>query len=218
MKKEKTVRTVRVKVYKFKALSAEAKKKAIDHFRDSDVDYDWWIDDYGYFKDICATIGVDVDLKRTWFSGFSSQGDGAAFTADVDLMKLVKGIESKAWESVSVHLTEILDLTACPVNKRVLAIAQEDPTNFSIEIKTNTQFGFSTRANCEYWVDVDRHKLIDKEVTLLERWVIETINTLNHFLYSTLEKQYDYLISDESVKESIIANDREFTEDGKPWY
>ena len=36
-------------------------------------------------------------------------------------------------------------------------------------------------------------------------------------IYRKLEKEYDYLVSDESVKETLLANDWEFDEFGKIW-
>jgi hypothetical protein len=35
------------------------------------------------------------------------------------------------------------------------------------------------------------------------------------WLYLTLEKEYEYLTSEETIKESLIANEYDFTEDGK---
>jgi hypothetical protein len=34
------------------------------------------------------------------------------------------------------------------------------------------------------------------------------------WIYRTLEKEYDYMTSEEAIKETIIANDYEFTKDG----
>ena len=35
------------------------------------------------------------------------------------------------------------------------------------------------------------------------------------WIYSSLEKEYDYLTSDEAIAESLRANEIEFTEDGQ---
>lgn len=44
--------------------------------------------------------------------------------------------------------------------------------------------------------------------------IAETLRDYMHWIYRQLEKEYDYLNSDEAVDESIKANEYEFTEDG----
>jgi hypothetical protein len=62
------MRTVRIKVYKFDELSAEAKKKAIEQFWDTNVNHDWW--EYTYSD--AAQIGLEItgfDIDRGNISG-----------------------------------------------------------------------------------------------------------------------------------------------------
>lgn len=47
-----------------------------------------------------------------------------------------------------------------------------------------------------------------------EDTVIEALRDLAHWLYRQLEREYDWLSSDETVDETIAANDYTFTEDG----
>lgn len=48
-----------------------------------------------------------------------------------------------------------------------------------------------------------------------EEIVIEALRDLARWLYRQLEREYDYLSSDEAVNETIIANDYTFTEAGR---
>jgi len=48
-----------------------------------------------------------------------------------------------------------------------------------------------------------------------EETVIEALRDLARWLYRQLEREYDYLSSDEAVDETIIANDYTFTEPGR---
>jgi hypothetical protein len=48
-----------------------------------------------------------------------------------------------------------------------------------------------------------------------EETVIEALRDLARWLYRQLEREYDYLSSDEAVDETIIANDYTFTDTGR---
>ncbi|RQP07155.1 MAG: antitoxin of toxin-antitoxin stability system, partial [Paracoccus sp. BP8] len=48
-----------------------------------------------------------------------------------------------------------------------------------------------------------------------EETVIEALRDLARWLYRQLEREYDYLTSDEAVDEAIVANEYSFTVDGK---
>ena len=48
-----------------------------------------------------------------------------------------------------------------------------------------------------------------------EEVVIEALRDLARWLYRQLEREYDYLSSDEVVDEAIIANGYTFTEAGR---
>ena len=64
----------------FANLSAAAKTVARDWYRSDGFDYQWWDHIYDEWKEELKEMGFDgSDIA---FSGFSSQGDGASFTAD----------------------------------------------------------------------------------------------------------------------------------------
>ncbi len=48
-----------------------------------------------------------------------------------------------------------------------------------------------------------------------EEAVIEALRDLARWLYRQLEREYEYLTSDEAVDEAIIANEYTFTETGR---
>lgn len=74
-------RTIRTKVYKFNELSQDAKNKVIEHYRNINVDYDQWHEPIieGAKEDLIAAGYINPTI---YYSGFSSQGDGACFTCD----------------------------------------------------------------------------------------------------------------------------------------
>lgn len=91
-------RTVRTKVYKFNELGDKAQQKAIEWYRETGFDYEWhelniesWEDDLrerGFMK------------PKIYFSGFSSQGDGACFTCEyIDFKLFLEGKYNKYKEA-----------------------------------------------------------------------------------------------------------------------
>ncbi len=56
---------------------------------------------------------------------------------------------------------------------------------------------------------------IYKELASLSRWFLYVASCLNKYLFKSLREEYDYLITDEAVKETIEVNEYQFTKDGK---
>lgn len=69
---------IEIPVFTFDELDVDAKEKAREWYRNGALDYDWWDGVEDTIKTAGACLGIHVD--RLFFSGFSSQGDGACFT------------------------------------------------------------------------------------------------------------------------------------------
>jgi len=112
----------------FNQLNDEAKERAREWYRDSGLDYDWWVHVYDEWKAELKEMGFDnVDIS---FSGFSSQGDGASFTADrFDFLKWANWhMSNKPTERGHPYtddLTEALDPETARISKRVNKIKTE---------------------------------------------------------------------------------------------
>ena len=85
----------------------------------------------------------------------------------------------------------------------------------TIERTDSRHVHFNTvRANVEIWDDPDGWEEPYGFTDELEDKITEYVRGLCKDLYRDLEKEYDHLTSDESVKETLIDNDYEFDEDG----
>lgn len=199
------MRTIRTKVYKFIELSETAQAKAIESFYDINVDFDWWDFIYDDFKQLCKTICIEVDLKKTYFNGFYSQGSGSSFTADITNVKeCLQAIQAEKWNEHAPNEK----LSFYSITKNMLRIASYcwadiETTNREISVRANVGI-----ENCGGGSNVDA--AFDE----LETFFDDVANTLNGWFYSSLEKEYEYLTSEDAIKESIIANGYEFTQDG----
>lgn len=214
------------KVYSFEELSPEAQENALDNNRDINVDYDGWDDGATEgFKEDMREIGID-DIEIS-YSGFSSQGDGASFTSeDIDTRKLFDAIGIKSDDALNMETDderskrgnkEFYDLLDTMEDIGQLERNRIKPEDIRVTIEriSSRYFHSNTiKATVEIWNEPDGweepHDFVDK----LEKWVTEYVRGLCGDLYGSLEKEYDYLTSDESVKATLIDNDYEFDEDG----
>lgn len=202
-------------VFRLDELSGTAKEKARAWYREGGFDYDWFESVYDDFERICAIIGVHLDTRDVrlygggtrqkpaiWFSGFWSQGDGACFEGRYSHAKGASGqIRDYAPEDGDLH--RIAD-----------ALEAIQRRNFYQLHATVTHRG---RYCHEYSmsISVERDSPSEQVMTAdAEDAVAEALRGLARWLYRQLEREYEYLTSDDAVDEAIIANDYTFTETG----
>ena len=183
-------------LYKFDELSTESKEKAITSFQEDDsyLDYDWYQYTINDFKTILELIGYyNIEC---YFSGFWSKGDGACFSARFSRNK-------QCLEKVKSY---------CPKEQEILNIVEkiqsEIPLHEEYEIKHSGHYYHEYCTNVYYLGDNEKAEQLDERFLELSR-------QLMRILYKKLNDEYDYLNSSEAITEFIIANDYEFTEDGK---
>jgi hypothetical protein len=191
----------------FNDLSKEAQAAAIDANRDINVDHDDWADPIieGFVEDMAEAGVSDVEVE---YSGFWSQGDGASFIG------VVRGEEDKA---------KLLN------GSIGLNVPKEVIENIYINIRKDHYSRSSHSASMAVDVEVDGDDEVeiyigpDVNVTLdiaeqcetIEPKVLEWARGKADDLYDTLESHYTSLTSDDEVKETLIANDYKFDDDGK---
>lgn len=200
------MRIAETKVYQFAELSDSAKEKARDWYRTAsannfnDFHGDCVIEDA---KQCGAFIGLDID--KVFYSGFSSQGDGACFVG--------------SWSASAVKPGELA--SHAPQDKELHRIAAE----FEAIASKYPEAGFSVKhrghyshENCTYFdvnMGEDEETHVADEVDADQYALIEAAKDFMRWIYRQLEKEWDYQNADEQVDESIIANEYEFTEFGK---
>jgi hypothetical protein len=190
------MRTIEMQAYKFSELSDTAKQKAINNCREWQTTHQWWEFVYDDAKEIGKIMGIDI--KRIYFSGFWSQGDGACFEGHYEYAKgAPKNVQQYA-----------------PMDAELHAIAQAlqniQRANF-YQLRAGVKHrGHYYHENC---TDIDRNDY--KEPTQdAEELITECLRDFMRWVYSKLQKEYEWLTSDESVAEMIEANEYEFDENG----
>ena len=200
------MRTETIKIYTFDELSDESKEKARDWWREGGLEYDWYESVYSDFVSICEILGFDVIESNIHFSGFWSQRDGASFTGSYKYSKgSTKEIREYAPKDTALH--EIAD---------ALQVLQK--RNFyglwgNIERCSASNYVHESTISCsDAYRDSDNYQdaTSDAQDTLTD-----CARDLCHWLYASLEREWEWLLSDEQVDESIRCNEYEFTFTGE---
>lgn len=199
-------RIVETTVYKFDELSDKAKEKARDWYRELGFDYEWWDDTYAEAKEIGKAMGITIEDIR--FSGFWSQGDGASFTGTYEY----------------AGNAELAVKQYAPTDEKLHAIAAEFDRlqglyngNLHADIRRSNSMNYvhSNMMDCDAY-DIDAEGDDSQLGAHEEKPLLNNFKSYANWIYTQLESTHEALTSDESVDESITANEYEFTAEGKP--
>lgn len=189
-----------VNTYDFDELTDEAKEKAREWWLDGAFHHDWWDAVYEDAKRIGEIIGVQI--KEIGFSGFSSQGDGACIEGRYSYKKgSAKRIREYSPEDEELH--RIAD--------ELQSIQKKHFYRLGCEMKQAGRY--SHEYSIDFVFDYDGEELWQLDEDSLNR-LVETMRDFMRWIYRALEKEYEWLSSDESVDENIRINEYEFTEVG----
>ena len=190
-----------IKTFAFDELSDTAKATAIEENYEYNTNYDWWDGDYDDFKNVGKCIGIDID--DIYFSGFSSQGDGACFEGRY-AYKAGWGKELSGYCGGD-SFEEIR-----AIGKRLQDIQRKSFYAIQASVK---QSGHYHHAMCTD-IEVTCERSEEYYNPIGGNDIIEELRNFMNWMYSQLNKQYDYLTTDDAIKESFEANDVHFLEDG----
>jgi uncharacterized protein YfbU (UPF0304 family) len=175
----------------------------LEKHRTINVDHnDWYEFVYESFKERMEKQGITADEMS--FSGFWSQGDGASFTGcinplrflrkhfpkDYPMLRKVVGLGGRvhlAWKHSGRYYHEYSNTFDLDVDRVGNCI--ETPTDFHEQVVASYD------------------NMLQEELSTFEDDAIPIIRGYMRELYRELEKEYDYLTSDEVVSETIIANE-----------
>ena len=211
------MRTIETKVYKFDELNDEAKERARQWWREGGTDCELSELCFDDAVECAKIIGIDIDTKQVprmdgrfnehpkiYFSGFSSQGDGACFEG-------YYSHEKGSTKAIREH---------APQDKELHAIADA-----LAEAQKTALYGLSARCkhSGHYYhsgcmsVDVTRIDAKGNDAGVTDNqdaMITQCMRDFADWIYSQLENEYEYRNRDEQVDESIRANEYEFEEDG----
>ena len=216
--------TIKKTVYKFNELSPKAKEKARDKWREGFNEDNFW-SEYTIKEAVeqAALMGITID-KREWtnsygfkgstpcvyWSGFSSQGDGACFEVSWSASDTKADHVADGWG----------DSEPTRAIKRIAAvfgeIAKDYPeASFKVKHRGHYSHEYETQFDVSLGDTLDNLEGITQEkYDAVADDLVGAARDLMRWIYRQLEAEYDYQMSDEAIDESIQCNEVEFNEDG----
>lgn len=200
-------------VFKFDELSQKAKDYACQQYAEDGMYHQWWEFVYEDAKTVFALCGIRIDDIR--FRGFSSQGDGAHFEG--------------AWYANDVKPGGVKD--HCPIDTELHRIAEGferiaeafPHAAFQVKHRGHYEHKYCTDFTVEFHDDPIQEMEYDSlerkarqdVLSQVEKELIELARDAMEWIYDALEKEYEYLCSEEHVREMADANEWEFTANGE---
>jgi len=195
--------TIEKTLFTFDELSQDAKETACQ-----EVLWDEWSADIvSTCTSVLETLGFYNSTKKglyVYFTGFSSQGDGACFEGNVSYEKgCLKKIKEEYPQWTELH----------SVVERYVAVQKRAFYGIKGRI---TQSGMYYHEHSMDFLLEDQHgNYLNDE---LEKEFTEVCRDLARLFYKSIEEDYEYQLSEECAKDTAEANDYKFTEDGKLYW
>jgi hypothetical protein len=186
---------IKKKIFKFEELNNEQQEEILNNYRDINVDFDDWNDYilYDFIEAVKEKTGLEIEFKNiTWAVGDRNAHFGV-YSKDI-LNQLLNRFEEKG----------VYDI--------------DTPTKLGSFLIHNgggicTQ-GHTQHSRAEVYFEDDetdeqKNKAVEKQIND----IINDIISLSVEYHNKNEEAYNYALSDESVKDTIKANEYEFDED-----
>lgn len=174
----------------FKDLPKEIQENLIEKNRDINIFEDWWETEIDFWKKKLDRIGFEnADIH---FSGFWSQGDGACFDATINLKKII----NKYWGDIASIFFPNMKLIKNEI----------DCIYPYIEKLDNRYYHENTRKVVLEWQGEDISEEENDKLDRLEEFIEGIRYKMCKQIYKSLEKEYEYLTSDEAVTDALESN------------
>jgi hypothetical protein len=188
-------------------------QELIEKYRDINVDSDWWYESvYEWFEEECHKRGVNIlstqrghksdgsvryEKDITW-SGFWSQGDGAAFSGSVVDMDKALGDFYSDYPILHKYVEELegywkFSWRVGRGNNILINDFEIEPINLYLEDDHPFE---------EVWKEQ-----LDAELESVEPVLIDLAEELCDLLYKALRDEYEAGTTDEAVWDTIVMNE-----------
>jgi len=165
------------------------------------LDYDWWEHVYDNFREDCAAT-YDLQVAEITFSGFHSQGDGAAFEGCMPLSKYmsVNDLDVK-YPALYIHARELKLEIQSVMSRRSCYIKGVDTDDWDVQSWPSGVFAL---LDADVWDEMVSADLRDGN---FEEETTKFLRGLADDLYKQLGREYEYLSSEEAFIESAECNE-----------
>ena len=200
------MRKIELEIYKLDELSEEIQEKVIEKNRDINIQHEWWDYLVEEFIEEAEKEGFNIPIKSVCFD-MHGQGSGVAFNCKIDVLKF---LDTKGTDNLMLR-------EKYKEGQFEIEIIRTD-TKYSHEHTMNVSVNDFIEEPGEEDLGNDLGEIVEGDtinnIAELGEEILERARELSRELYNKLEKECDYLISDEAIKETLILNEYEFEKDG----
>lgn len=188
------------------ALSKSRQDALLDEHRNANVGFDerWWQGVHDQVREEMQEIGVHVN--QLYFSGFWSQGDGAAIEGFVDdwfkVLTHLKDPHAEARARLANH--EFWDFMV--LSKGHYCHSGTLRTTYNIPEDSNPFDQDEDPLRHHAWRIANPHVPSEQEIETLEKRLLQLFVERSDDAYKRLEQEYDHLTSDEVIASYILEH------------
>lgn len=183
----------------FSQLPQKAKDVAVGHYAENLVP-DFWNDAvYEDAKQIASLMGIEID--KIYYSGFSSQGDGACFTGNFSY-------KSKALHDVKQYAP--LDIELHKIAKNYTDIQRKAFYKLKGKVVHSGPYYHSNSND----ITVEHSDDIYRDIGDLEKEMKDVLRSFMDWIYRELEDSYNFEISEEAASQYYEDENVNFDEYG----
>ena len=179
------MREMTTMVYSFAELSETAQERALNAFRCSNVEFNWWEDSYDTIRTAGKLLGLDIDMI------YCDTDLYCIFDASYEYVRgAVKAVKAEFPQDTELH----------GIAKDLQALQKRHFYSLSCAVREGRDMNQYSCFRFGEDYDCDLGDILDE---------------FAHWARILLRDECEGLTSDEAVKEMIEANGYEFTENGK---
>jgi hypothetical protein len=184
------MREITVKIYKFEELSEKAQQSTISNLSDINVDYEWW--DIEGLLDLSQKEMDEVGIKP-------GEIESLLISYKIEAFEL-GGHQYIQFENVIVNNEEAF--------RKFLKVPEELWAQCSYYFTNDSK-------NCNTCLDLSTDDPPTEEEDDILNGAIEIMADKIHEAWVSLRTDYEYQTSEKAIKDTILANEYEFYENGK---
>mgnify|MGYP001610197951 FL=1 len=207
-------RTTETTLYRFEELTEKAQEKALEHLWDINVEHDWWdfvaedIRSFGEASGLGCKYGKEFDFDRGAYVHITN--------CCATFSELLANKDKAEYEYPNIYAEALGPFLGQFSARDCRNLARLERTGdlgyLSGETSTDRR-GIRMDIDC-YQGGQDYPRITALLDRLTAAWE-EFLRDLEHAYLGMLRREYEYETSAEAIRETVIANEYEFTEDGE---
>jgi len=199
------MKTITTQIYTIDELAPDVRERVIEENRYFNVEHDWYTFLYETFiEERMRPLGYsNIDIA---FTGFHSQGDGASFTATLNICQWLRAYNLQAkYQKAYTYAEEYGEESIIEIIRTSSSYTHENTCDAELVCDEPSISKYDDKGSSEIMQQLDQiHAMVEAE--RLE---------LCKELYSQLKEYYEYQTEDEQILESLRENDYEYLADGR---